>query len=266
MENKLIFEYTKEIAQETKQRAILRSIQERESNLSDLSDQQKGLLNEIKVNPENNILGDKYSLILEMAAQLKKMWRPSRVLKVYFFQGDNIKSRVLEYASIWSEYCSIRFVETMDRNESDIRVSFENTGSWSYIGVDALRVSKSEATMNFGWLNDLTPEREFKRVVLHEFGHALGLIHEHQSPAVNINWNRDYIYNSLYFTLKWDKNTVDKNFFQEYEKATTQYSQVDPLSIMAYSFPANFTYDGTSFPLNYELSDIDKEYIGKVYP
>ena len=37
--------------------------------------------------------------------------------------------------------------------------------------------------MNYGWLEPDTSTREYQRVVRHEFGHALGMIHEHQNPA-----------------------------------------------------------------------------------
>lgn len=33
--------------------------------------------------------------------------------------------------------------------------------------------------MHFGWLRDDTDDVEWRRVVVHEFGHALGAIHEH---------------------------------------------------------------------------------------
>ena len=40
--------------------------------------------------------------------------------------------------------------------------------------------------MNYGWIDADSPEEELRSVVLHEFGHALGLIHEHQNPLSGI--------------------------------------------------------------------------------
>ncbi len=46
-----------------------------------------------------------------------------------------------------------------------------------------------------GWLEPDTPNDEYRRVVLHEFGHALGGIHEHQSPASGvIPWDKPKVY------------------------------------------------------------------------
>ena len=55
-------------------------------------------------------------------------------------------------------------------------------GSWSRIGTDATKVPLMSCTMNLGFVDRAT--------VLHEFGHALGLIHEHQSPFNDdFRWN-----------------------------------------------------------------------------
>ena len=59
-------------------------------------------------------------------------------------------------------------------------------GSWSYLGTDATRVPKESFTMNLGFVDRST--------VLHEFGHSLGLIHEHQSPFPGgFEWDRENV-------------------------------------------------------------------------
>lgn len=48
--------------------------------------------------------------------------------------------------------------------------------------------------MNFGWFTNYTSDTEFSRTIIYEFGHALGLHHEHQSPTANIQWNKEKVY------------------------------------------------------------------------
>ena len=59
-------------------------------------------------------------------------------------------------------------------------------GSWSYIGTDAATIPKESFTMNLGFVDRST--------ILHEFGHSIGLIHEHQSPFKGgFEWNKDEV-------------------------------------------------------------------------
>lgn len=172
----------------------------------------------------------------------------------------------MEYASIWSNHSGVSFQATARIEEAKIRVGFQAPSSWSYIGTDALGVPRNEPTINFGWLEDSLPEREYKQVVLHEFGHILGLIHEHQSPATKVNWNKPFVYWYFWQYHNWTKADVDRNIFQEFEEKSTQYSTLDKDSIMGYYIPSQFTLDGQEFPQNYELSRMDKQYIGHLYP
>jgi len=48
--------------------------------------------------------------------------------------------------------------------------------------------------MNFGW--DLTVPGQ-RGTALHEIGHALGLLHEHQSPFAGIHWDDEAVYAEL---------------------------------------------------------------------
>lgn len=261
-------EFTKELSGDAF-KDIRIAVNERADNLlvENLNEDKKRLLEKIKTRPEQMLRFEEFGLLLEMAAQTKKLWKPNETLKVYFFDGQDTRTqRVLEYASIWSEHCSIKFEATTKIEEAKIRVAFQAPSSWSYIGTDALGVPRNEPTINFGWLEDKLPEKDYKQVVLHEFGHALGLIHEHQSPAVKVNWNKTFVYWYFWEHHKWTKADVDRNLFQEFETTSMLNSALDKLSIMGYYIPPQFTNDGQEFPVNYDLSDMDKQYIEKLYP
>jgi hypothetical protein len=60
----------------------------------------------------------------------------------------------------------------------------------AYLGTEAQQIPASESTMNYGWPTPGSSDDELERVVLHSFGHAPGLIHEHQNPNTPISWNK----------------------------------------------------------------------------
>lgn len=139
-------------------------------------------------------------------------------------------------------------------------------GSWSYLGSSNLRIAADKPTMNFGWFNDNTPDDEFSRTIIHEFGHALGCVHEHQSPAATIPWNRDAVYAYYRIHDGWDKPEVDAQIFFEWEAAEVQFTPFDPASIMEYPVPAELTINGFSIGWNRVLSEGDKAFIREMYP
>ncbi|KAL8342348.1 hypothetical protein RB601_005013 [Gaeumannomyces tritici] len=132
--------------------------------------------------------------------------------------------------------------------------------------LNCLSVPADQPTMNFGWLKDSTPEREFSRVITHEFGHALGCIHEHQSPATPILWNKKFTYEYYQSTQNWTKDEVDTNLFDHYASTTTQFSAFDPSSIMVYAIPSSMTTNGYSTAANDHPSETDKSFIANAYP
>lgn len=261
-------EFTKELETSIPFGSFRAAYGERKDNLRREPSKNDGLLLEkLNRDPKSFLMFDDFVLLTEMAALTDKLWKPGKNLLVYFMSGEpEIHSGIMNNLCDWSSNCSIRFSVTKNAEEADIRIDFDNKGSWSYIGTDALLVDKSQATMNFGWIKKDMDQKEFKQIVLHEFGHALGLIHEHQSPAIKMNWNKIYVYNYFMYNYGWPKEKVDINLFQEFETTKSKFSQVDVHSIMAYSIPPEFTINRMSFPLNYELSQSDKKYIGEIYP
>jgi len=201
------------------------------------------------------------------ALVMAKKWPNGSTLRVRFVDGDPVvQQHVALIARQWSLHANITF-DFGDDPEAEIRISFGHRGSWSAIGTDALSVPTDRPTMNFGWLRPDAPIEESMRVVLHEFGHALGLIHEHQNPSGGIQWNKPVVYRYYQGPPNfWVPQQVEINLFRNYDRAQTNFTMTDPHSVMMYPIPAGFTTDGLEVGFNRFLSETDKLFISHAYP
>jgi hypothetical protein len=101
--------------------------------------------------------------------------------------------------------------------------------------------------------------------VLHEFGHALGLVHEHKHPQCKAKWN----YGQLMDKNRWDLDMVRRNYNDDTHSAiNTRWDRAyDPKSIMHYAIARGDTQSGLrNVPENIVLSDGDKKTLALVYP
>jgi len=197
-----------------------------------------------------------------------KRWQPGTVLTIRFLSGSRtLQDRVMNAANIWLQFANLQF-DVRDSGPTDIRIDFlEGKGSWSFIGTDARLIQPPQPTMNYGWFTEDTEEDEILRVTLHEFGHAIGLIHEHQNPLNAIQWNREVVIRDLSGPPNnWDKTTIENNMFAAIDPADVAGTAVDPASIMMYPIPPSWTLNGVTAGMNSALSDADKEFIRQAYP
>lgn len=204
-----------------------------------------------------------------LAGQPAKMWEAGATLAVKMTGGTaRVRSAVQRFATEWTQHANIKFAFVDDSQPAVIKIDFDQDGfSWSFIGTDALGIPFNYSTMHFGAFDDTSPEAFIRAVVLHEFGHALGLIHEHQSPVAGIQWNRPQVYADMAAaTPPWDRARVDSNVFSRYSVSSTNFSQFDPTSIMQYPIPAAWTLDGRGNSGNFVLSATDIEFIRQWYP
>ena len=139
--------------------------------------------------------------------------------------------------------------------------------AWALIGTDALSTHPPYVTAYIGTLDYKTSDsfttRGTGRVIVHEFMHILGFIHEHQRPDVPIQWNVDNVYRYFsgppnYMTRK----QIDTNIFDTYASNRVQvHGEYDPHSIMHYMYPQSLilNYDqlGLSQRQNTHVSDSD---------
>ena len=138
-----------------------------------------------------------------------KLWPNGSTLSIRFLEGTaEQKDVVKRFAPQWTEYANLNF-EFNDAPDSDIRIAFANDGAWSYVGTDAKGIHVSRPTMNFGWLDE--------GVVLHEFGNAIGLAHEHQNPDKGIQWNEEAVIRDLSGPPNnWDVATIQHNVLRKH--------------------------------------------------
>ena len=154
------------------------------------------------------------------------------IITVRFLNGTTYqKNKVKEKAKPWQDAGNLMF-NWDDRGPSDIRIRFNgkrpdgkpDQGWWSIVGAsdhrEQRRYDSNSTTMHFytgtGW----------EDAILHEFGHALGLTHEHLSPKFTelFEWaystENDEIYKKFWqhfisiYPRPEDENDLDSSWNQ----------------------------------------------------
>jgi len=223
---------------------------------------------------ERNLAGDSSGLsaitVARLALPKLKMWANGKTLRCRFLDGSDVQHRRVEVkARLWEQYANISFMFGIDP-DAEIRISFSEEGSWSAVGTDCLITAafpSYQPTMNFGWLKDDTDDDEYERVVVHEFGHALGAIHEHQQPHAELKWNKPEVYRVYSGGPNfWSRSEIEHNIFDRYSAQQTNSTEFDPDSIMLYAFPDTLFLDGHGTHSNTHLSERDEAFISEMYP
>jgi hypothetical protein len=202
-------------------------------------------------------------------------------LSICFDGGEEaLRERIVTIAAEWSQFGGVTFNAgspgafstcAPDDRSTNIRIGFREAGYWSVVG----NTPTTDAhTMNFEALDTDPPaDDEFKKTVLHEFGHSMGFEHEHQHPEGGCDAEFDW--NTVYATLgappnNWSQEKVDFNLRSFRDSSAYGLSPVDRSSIMHYTLPSWMFKTGTSSKCyvaeTLDLSTMDKQGVAKYYP
>lgn len=178
-------------------------------------------------------VGPHRARLIMMSAQ---KWVNGTTLHYWFFPGPSTQKQAVRKAfKIWKDQgIGLNFVEVAQRAQAEIRIAFEDDGSWSGIGRDILTFPKNEQTLNIGW--DIARDVD---TAVHEIGHTLGFPHEHQNPKAGIVWDEPAVYAALAKPPnRWNHDKTYYNIIRKIEPDSVQGSSWDANSIMHYPFEA----------------------------
>jgi len=257
---------------------------------------------------------------LEFIATGLGSWTPGSTVTVGFYGGDaELHRQIAEATTQLTDACNVelcfglnsatgRYRSWSERDDSysaDIRVSFDQPGFWSHVGMDSIDPTigapgglvggrPHQRSMNLGGFDLHLPVR-WERTVRHEFMHALAFHHAHMNTGSvcrgEFRWDDDDGYvrtrddgsfiadtegrrPGIYTYMSgapnnWTREMIDRNL-RTIEPASMAASPFDSASIMLYRFPELFyqTSPSPCAPIGYgvDLSDADKRGLARLYP
>ncbi len=195
------------------------------------------------------------------------LWDVGQVVNVKFMSGSKmLQDRVKSLAKVWESYANIKFNFVGPNEPANIRVMLgTGEGHYSFIGTISNLIPEDEQTMALDTQDLGTNQAAWQRTTQHEFGHAIGMLHEHSSPVSGIKWNKDKMYEH-YAKMGWTKEDVDAQVFASYAVSYTNGTRYDNKSIMHYPILAWQTMDNYAVPWNSSISEGDRSLISALYP
>ncbi|KAJ7504914.1 hypothetical protein B0H11DRAFT_449207 [Mycena galericulata] len=208
-----------------------------------------------------------------LGQRLGQFWENGSTITYSFIGGtSNQQSKVSLIVGLAFVFIGVTIQEVDPGQDAMIRISFDPTlGSWSYVGKANLKVRAPKATMNLASITDSPNQASSDWVlVLHEFCHVLGLVHEYQGPndGGTLTLNDAAVYSYYSNTLGWNREIIKHQILNVYDSGSvSNYATPDSDSIMQYFMPAALdTQNVESAMPDTTLSTFDTSFLTLIYP
>ncbi|UHH31465.1 M12 family metallopeptidase [Pseudomonas veronii] len=197
-------------------------------------------------------------------ADSDKRWPAGVVTVALDLSSEKSKALVVDAIREWAHHTPALRFNIVEGKTGDIRISDDEglKGNWSAIGTEAKRIDEDQPTMH---LNRTDDSKKLRSTALHEFGHALGLLHEHQHPQNSLDWDSPQVYD-YYTSDSFNEAMVREHILEPDNRPGLQITPYDPQSVMHYEIPAALRRNGQAIPKNTTLSAGDKQTIRMLYP
>lgn len=138
---------------------------------------------------------------------------------------------------------------------SNIRVTFNTDQFKSVIGSDASDIPKSEPTL---WIGNVTN----RGAVIHQFCHALGMIHEIDLPQ-DFNVIRGVMRQYMKKVYNYSPTQINYGILPSFNRITTNNIEYDQDSVMNYAFANYSNNQNKTVPYKTKLSVADISFLDK---
>jgi hypothetical protein len=171
-----------------------------------------------------------------------------------------------EHANAWGQYANVIFTPAGAGEKAMVRVTCRGDGYWSYLGPQIISVPANQPTMCLQDFDRGMPESEWRRVVRHEVGHTLGLLHEHMLPEIIELLDPQAVIADFMATQGWSRQMVVEQILTPPRPGTYTARKPSVDSIMCYQFAGKDTRNGQPIPGGLDITPDDGEFVGSLYP
>lgn len=175
-----------------------------------------------------------------------KLWPQGSTIKIGFVDMTKEEEKLVkDNINKWAPYVNLKFEFIADPKNADVRVGVDrdSANGWAFVGTDSKEFSDDPVHVSIG---TKAPKFYVEDTITHEWGHVLGLKHEHQHPY-----------------RKLEQPTFE-NTPRLPDNGSITVAPYDKNSIMHYTFKLDS--EGKPVHVDQSISEEDKKFVSSLYP